>query len=187
MSSWQVKHSAFAGCEGASVFHFCLLIYSAHYFSNLSMVMVCHEFLQNLVDRHINIGKLQSHTNTQLAKLLTQIRQWVCTTIETSEAWVDNHMIIVMEWFTREMHGRINNFEIQIDERFCEVQIPDLSTVREKVTSLRSMVYALSESHTFIIHPVITTISQTLPTPLPQVINLFNNVDKSPATKKKRA
>lgn len=71
-------------------------------------------------------------------------------------------------------------------ERLHEAWVPNLSSLYDEVTTLRSEVHTLAESHTNIISPVIPPILQLLPTPLTLTYDLFIDDDEPQTTKTKK-
>lgn len=63
-------------------------------------------------------------------------------------------MITAMKWFTKELHGMIDIFNIRMGKRLYESKVLDLSSLREEVATLSFEVHALVESHTFVIPPI---------------------------------
>lgn len=47
------------------------------------------------------------------------------TTLEASKARGESRMMDAIKWLTRELYVWIDSFEIKIEERLCEAQVPD--------------------------------------------------------------
>lgn len=67
-----------------------------------------------MVERTEELIACLTHTDTQLAIVFAQVRPWVRTTLEASEARFDRRMRPEMEKYTRDLHTYIYRFETQM-------------------------------------------------------------------------
>lgn len=105
-----------------------------------------------MVEKNQEVTDHLTLTETQLSTLFIQIRPWVRTTLEGSEASVKSRIMLAMEGY---MYAYIYSFETQISAQHQEVQVSNLLDLCNEVATLQSVVKSLAKSHILIVPLVI--------------------------------
>ena len=116
-----------------------------------------------------------------MAKLVSQFKPWVRTSIEASKVRVEARMTSAMGKFMCELHGRIDSFKHRMGSRLREAHISDLTGLTKEVDAFREEVQDLAIIHIPIIPPIPTSV----PTALDFEVDLFAD-EEPPIAKGKR-
>lgn len=100
------------------------------------MTMICHEFLQILVESQRATDARLWAIDIEVATLYGQIRPWVWTRLENAEARWDVAHRVAMSELCVNLQAHIDSFERCITAQFVEIEMSDLDHMREMVDTL---------------------------------------------------
>lgn len=88
-------------------------------------------------------------------------------------------MMAAIEWFMRELHGRIDSLKARIGSRLCEVQVLVLSSLRKVVSTLRFEVWSLIENYILVVPLMVPSFTYPLLKLPPMVFYLYADNDEA--------